>query len=62
MRILFAATGDIAIPTLETLNSLGLLGGVLTAPDKRGKREGYSKLLEKTKGSKAQNHRYCRMV
>ena len=38
MRILFAATGDIAIPTLETLNSLGLLGGVLTAPDKRGKR------------------------
>ena len=38
MRILFAATGDIAIPTLEALNELHLIKGVLTSPDKRGKR------------------------
>lgn len=38
MRILFAASGEIAIPTLETLNDLHLIQGVLTSPDKRGKR------------------------
>ena len=38
MRILFAATGDIAIKTLTSLHSLGLVSAVLTAPDARGKR------------------------
>ena len=38
MRILFAATGEIAIKTLEKLNSLGIVTAVLTAPDARGKR------------------------
>lgn len=38
MNILFAATGSIAVPTLERLNSLGLVKAVLTAPDERGGR------------------------
>ncbi len=38
MRILFAATGEIAVRTLEKLNGMGLLGAVLTSPDERGGR------------------------
>ena len=38
MRILFAATGEIAVRTLEKLNEMGLLGAVLTSPDERGGR------------------------
>ena len=38
MRILFAATGEIAVPVLETLNKMGLVKAVLTAPDAPGKR------------------------
>ncbi|MGN0905519.1 MAG: methionyl-tRNA formyltransferase [Bullifex sp.] len=38
MRILFAATGEIALPTLDALNEAGLIAAVLTAPDRRGKR------------------------
>lgn len=37
-KILFAATGDIAVPTLRALAELGLVSAVLTAPDKPGKR------------------------
>ncbi len=37
-KILFAATGEIAVPTLKALASLNLVGAVLTAPDKPGKR------------------------
>ncbi len=38
MKILFAATGDIALPTLEALNEAGLVCAVLSAPDRPGKR------------------------
>ena len=38
MRILFAATGEIALPTLEVLHGSGLIAAVLTAPDRPGKR------------------------
>lgn len=38
MRILFAATGEIAVPTLEALAGKGLIGMVLTSPDAPGKR------------------------
>lgn len=38
MRILFAATGSIAIPTLERLNEMGLIKAVLTGPDEKGGR------------------------
>ena len=38
MRILFAATGQIAVPTLTALAGEGLVGAVLTAPDAPGKR------------------------
>lgn len=38
MKILFAATGDIAVRTLETLNGMGLVRAVLTTPDVPGKR------------------------
>lgn len=38
MKILFAATGEIALDTLEELNKQGLIGACLTSPDKRGKR------------------------
>lgn len=37
-RILFAATGEIAVPTLRALAQLGLIGAVLTSPDAPGKR------------------------
>lgn len=38
MKILFAATGSIAVPTLERLNELGLVKAVLTSPDEKGGR------------------------
>lgn len=38
MKILFAATGEIAVPTLVRLNELGLVKAVLTTPDVPGKR------------------------
>ena len=38
MRILFAATGQIAVPTLTALAGKELVGAVLTAPDAPGKR------------------------
>ncbi|MCR5732407.1 MAG: methionyl-tRNA formyltransferase [Sphaerochaetaceae bacterium] len=38
MRILFAGTGQIAVPTLTALSEKGLVGAVLTAPDAPGKR------------------------
>lgn len=38
MKILFAATGSIAVKTLEKLASLGLVRAVLTTPDVPGKR------------------------
>lgn len=38
MKILYAATGEIAIPVLERLHELGLVKAVLTAPDAPGKR------------------------
>ena len=38
MRILYAATGDIALDLLSALHSEGLVGAVLTAPDAPGKR------------------------
>lgn len=38
MRILFAATGGIAVPTLEVLHKHGLVAAVLCAPDEPGKR------------------------
>ncbi len=38
MRILFAGTGQIAVPTLTALAEEGLVGAVLTAPDAPGKR------------------------
>lgn len=38
MRILFAGSDSIAVPTLETLASLRLVGAVLTTPDAPGKR------------------------
>lgn len=40
MKILFAATGSIAVPTLEKLNDMGLVRAVLTSPDERGGRGG----------------------
>lgn len=38
MRILYAATGNIAVPLLEALAAKGYIGAVLTAPDAPGKR------------------------
>ena len=38
MRILYAATGDIALDLLSALHEEGLVGAVLTAPDAPGKR------------------------
>lgn len=38
MRILFAGTGQIAVPTLTALAEKGLVGAVLTSPDAPGKR------------------------
>ena len=38
MRILYAATGDIAVPLLGQLAAEGLVGAVLTAPDAPGRR------------------------
>jgi len=38
VRILFAATGEIAVPTLVRLHELGLVKSVFTAPDAPGKR------------------------
>lgn len=38
VKILFAATGEIAVKTLETLNGMGLVRAVLTTPDVPGKR------------------------
>ena len=38
MKILFAATGEIAVKTLEVLNDMGLVRAVLTTPDVPGKR------------------------
>lgn len=38
MKILFAATGEIAVPVLERLAKLGLVKSVFTAPDAPGKR------------------------
>ena len=38
MRILYAATGEIAVPLLDALNKEGLAVAVLTAPDAPGKR------------------------
>lgn len=38
MRILYAATGEIAVPLLEALYKEGLVSAVLTAPDAPGKR------------------------
>lgn len=38
MRILFAATGEIAIPVLERLHEMNLVKSVFTAPDAPGKR------------------------
>ena len=40
MKILFAATGSIAVPTFEKLNDMGLVRAVLTSPDERGGRGG----------------------
>ena len=40
MKILFAATGSIAVPTLEKLNEMGLVRAVLTTLDERGGRGG----------------------
>lgn len=37
-KILFAATGEIAVPTLRALHEAGLVRAVLTCPDKKGKR------------------------
>lgn len=37
-KILFAATGEIAVPTFKALAKKGLISAVLTAPDKPGKR------------------------
>ena len=38
MRILYAATGEIAVPLLRALNERGVIAAVLTAPDAPGKR------------------------
>ena len=38
MKIVFAATGEIAVPLLEALNEAKLVSLVLTAPDAPGKR------------------------
>lgn len=38
MKIVFAATGEIAIPLMEALHKEGLISLVLTAPDSPGKR------------------------
>ena len=38
MKIVFAATGDIAIPAFEALVEKNLVSMLLTAPDQRGKR------------------------
>ena len=38
MRILFAATGEIALPLLDALAEKGLIAAVMTAPDAPGKR------------------------
>ncbi len=38
MRILYAASGEIALPLLKALDDRGLVVAVLTSPDKRGKR------------------------
>lgn len=38
MKILFAATGEIAVPTLVRLHEAGLVKSVFTAPDAPGKR------------------------
>ena len=38
MKILFAATGSIAVPTLEALYRAGLVKAVLTSPDEKGGR------------------------
>lgn len=38
MRIVYAATGDIAVPLLEALHEKGLVSLVITAPDAAGKR------------------------
>lgn len=38
MRILFAATGEIAVPTLEALHRKNLISAVLCSPDEPGKR------------------------
>lgn len=38
MKILYAASGEIAIPVLKRLDELGLVRGVLTSPDAPGKR------------------------
>ena len=38
MKILYAATGELAVPLLETLHKEGLVSLVLTAPDAPGKR------------------------
>ena len=40
MKVLFAATGSIAVPTLEKLNEMGLVRAVLTTLDERGGRGG----------------------
>ncbi len=38
MKILFAATGKIAVPVLNTLHGMNLVKAVLTSPDERGGR------------------------
>ena len=52
MKILFAATGQIAVPTLEKLNELGLVKAVLTSPDEKGGRG--NKIIEPPVKIKAQ--------